>query len=70
MKTNVDIAADNFHAHLDVCPQCEQHPFELCAVGHRLLMAVGFANMAAIEPHLETQPHIETHKPKIKARFL
>jgi hypothetical protein len=30
--------ADKFHAHLDVCRQCEQHPFELCRVGAALLM--------------------------------
>jgi hypothetical protein len=29
---------DRFHAHLDVCKQCEQHPFELCPVGTALLM--------------------------------
>jgi hypothetical protein len=32
-------AADKFHAHLDVCPQCADHPFHLCAEGHRLLLA-------------------------------
>ncbi len=26
-----------FHAHLDVCSQCETHPFELCSTGGRLL---------------------------------
>ena len=43
MKTPFQIAADNFHAHLDVCPQCEQHPFDLCPIGHKLLMTVGTA---------------------------
>jgi hypothetical protein len=36
-------AADKFHTHLDVCEQCEQHPFNLCAIGHELLVAVGKA---------------------------
>lgn len=26
-----------FHAHLDVCSQCERHPFDLCPEGARLL---------------------------------
>ena len=28
---------DKFHAHLDVCPQCEKHPFDLCPTGAKLL---------------------------------
>ena len=30
-------ASDRFHAHLDQCTQCEQHPFNLCPVGQKLL---------------------------------
>lgn len=26
-----------FHAHLDVCSQCENHPFALCTIGAKLL---------------------------------
>lgn len=26
-----------FHAHLDVCTQCENHPFDLCPTGAKLL---------------------------------
>ncbi len=26
-----------FHAHLDACAQCENHPFALCEVGALLL---------------------------------
>ena len=26
-----------FHAHLDICEQCREHPFNLCDVGDRLL---------------------------------
>jgi hypothetical protein len=38
------IAASNaFYAHLDICAQCEQHPFDLCSVGVRLLVACGEA---------------------------
>lgn len=29
-----------FHAHLDVCGQCRDHPFDLCHVGVPLLQAV------------------------------
>lgn len=32
-------AADAFGAHLDVCTQCEENPFALCAIGVRLLQA-------------------------------
>lgn len=43
---------DDFHAHLDVCPQCEQHPFDLCATGARLLLATvpGAAPAASSQP--------------------
>lgn len=27
----------DFHAHLDGCEQCANHPFELCSEGARLL---------------------------------
>lgn len=30
-------AADAFHAHLDKCSHCENHPFALCETGARLL---------------------------------
>ena len=26
-----------FHAHLDECEQCREHPFNLCSEGERLL---------------------------------
>lgn len=28
---------DKFHAHLDICKQCREHPFNLCAEGSRVL---------------------------------
>lgn len=31
---------DPFHAHLDVCQQCREHPFDLCTVGDLLLKQV------------------------------
>lgn len=36
-------AAEAYHAHLDVCEQCEQHPFDQCPEGARLLLAAGEA---------------------------
>ena len=31
--------SDNkFHDHLDVCKQCREHPFALCAAGEKLLV--------------------------------
>lgn len=33
--------ADNrYHAHLDVCKQCREHPFALCRQGAELLKEV------------------------------
>jgi hypothetical protein len=29
--------ADKFHAHLDVCAQCRNKPFDLCKEGEQLL---------------------------------
>jgi hypothetical protein len=29
--------APKFHAHLDECKQCREHPFGLCSTGSRLL---------------------------------
>lgn len=26
-----------FHAHLDACPQCRNHPFDLCRIGEGLM---------------------------------
>lgn len=34
-------AADRFHAHLDICRQCREHPFNLCREGGQLLIATG-----------------------------
>ena len=31
-------AIDVFHAHLDVCRQCREHPFALCKFGEALLL--------------------------------
>jgi hypothetical protein len=30
---------DEFHAHLDVCNQCQDNPFSLCATGASLIRA-------------------------------
>jgi hypothetical protein len=32
---------DAFHAHLDTCTQCREHPHELCSVGAPLLIKAG-----------------------------
>ena len=29
---------DKFHAHLDICSQCRNQPFNLCPIGARLLI--------------------------------
>ena len=45
---------DVFHDHLDVCEQCEQHPFSLCTVGDRLLRQVAKDVFAEIFPEIDT----------------
>jgi len=29
----------DFHKHLDQCEQCREHPFNLCPIGNKLLLA-------------------------------
>lgn len=51
-----DDAGARFHAHLDECEQCRNHPFKLCHAGAALLRATaehrdgGPANAEQIEP--------------------
>ncbi len=33
--------AAKFHAHLDVCKQCRENPFDLCKTGDALLVTCG-----------------------------
>jgi hypothetical protein len=39
----VPAADTSYHKHLDVCAQCRDHPFALCAVGARLLESTASA---------------------------
>ncbi len=39
--------AAKFHAHLDVCKQCAEQPFNLCAEGHRIMVGDGKADTEA-----------------------
>ncbi len=43
-------AGTAFHAHLDVCEQCREHPFDMCAVGNRLLREAGDVIMGKPKP--------------------
>lgn len=43
VTTEAEAALDVFHAHLDVCQRCREHPFNLCPVGAPLLMQAGSA---------------------------
>ena len=38
------VESARFHAHLDKCAQCEQHPFDLCAEGVKLIEAAATDN--------------------------
>jgi len=40
-KADAFSVVDSFHAHLDECSQCREHPFNLCAVGQKRLVEVG-----------------------------
>ena len=40
---------DMFHAHLDICSQCENHPFDLCPIGAMLLREAVIMNECAVE---------------------
>lgn len=46
---------DKFHAHLDVCEQCREHPFALCPTGDTLLRqaATGITKWIAQNEHNE-----------------
>lgn len=37
-----------FHAHLDVCKQCRNRPFDLCAKGYALLVAAAASIKAKV----------------------
>lgn len=51
--------ADAFHAHLDVCRQCRDNPFGLCAVGGPLLeRAAGVGPGAPPSPFADVTPGI------------
>lgn len=54
-KTTVYQRIDKFHAHLDICSQCENHPFALCPIGAKLLKEA--ATGQADESQDEGLPH-------------
>lgn len=44
------MSANAFHLHLDVCPQCREHPLALCVTGARLLEKVLEADFEKRDP--------------------
>lgn len=42
-------ASEQFHAHLEACKQCEDHPFQLCQVGERLLREAVAAGLPIVQ---------------------
>jgi len=46
-----------FHAHLDVCSQCENHPFSLCSVGARLLKEAATGQVDEPKDNAEEPAH-------------
>jgi len=48
---------DEFHAHLDACKQCREHPFDLCVVGGRLLVeAAGPSRPFSMSGRIASEP--------------
>ncbi len=45
--------ASPFHTHLDACQRCRDHPFDLCAVGDRLLQEAGQKATEGLNGYLE-----------------
>lgn len=35
--TAAPVSQQRFHAHLDKCQRCREHPFDLCVIGGELL---------------------------------
>lgn len=52
----VDSTAERFHAHLERCPRCEQHPFDLCAYGRLLLEQAAAELLAAGATTIQADP--------------
>ena len=51
---------DEFHAHLDACKQCREHPFDLCVVGGRLLVeSAGPSRPFSMSSRVATEPALQ-----------
>ena len=37
--TSIPTPIKEFHAHLDICDLCNDHPYDLCPTGYELLKA-------------------------------
>ena len=65
--------SDPFHQHLDVCKQCADHPFDLCAEGAKLIreVALGLSptGRAPSEPHLQSIPIRTELGQQVRAAF-
>lgn len=49
---------DKFHAHLDACEQCRNHPFDLCPLGAAYLeVAAREGIMEALRPTTKSRPN-------------
>lgn len=60
---------EKFHAHLDLCEQCREHPFDLCVAGAQLLVATAgpskpFSMSATVTGRLPTAPRFQSMEPK------
>lgn len=44
-----------YHKHLDKCPQCRNHPFNLCSKGERILLVEFTKTVDAIKTALKKE---------------
>ena len=51
-----DRRIDRFHAHLDVCIQCERHPFDWCPIGVKLLRSAAMGEPIVLNKRTDKIP--------------
>lgn len=60
MKTGIQ----HFHAHLDVCKQCANNPFDLCPEGVKRLKEAAAINNPALTIMAKVNNEIQNYLPK------
>ncbi len=55
-----------FHAHLDVCAQCRNHPFELCPAGAAILLGSDARFVTQYAPEIHISHEVVIHNVSAK----